>query len=448
MLKGLKIVSVNGRSLYSSLNELSIRFKDYDIVCCCETWLTSSFTDQMLKIDGFDIFRLDRENGNILNKGHKLKRGGGLIIYVKKNLSEFTQIILHASHISENIEQLWIKITKLNVRKQLLGVVYRPPSGKVSDALEELSTSLTDTLDSFQGEITIAGDFNINYNLRHTPAFKALKTFERNFNLHQIIKSPTRIVKNSKSLLDLIFTYMDHIASSGVLDVAISDHLPVFLIRKKHKNKPSYIHTKGRSYNNYRKDNFQNDIKNHPDWATFWDLQDDKPDAMWEKILKIIQDASDLHAPLKDMKIREDTPQWITKDLISEVNQKDFLFNKARKLPSETNWEMFKQKKNEVKKLLSSAKEEFVKEKLEEHESNPRKFWRTINDISGIGKNKCSRKCTKIIDENDKVYEKQEAADYLNNYYANIGPNLAEAHKLKWKKEKCNIKSTSSFGFQ
>ena len=141
-------------------------------------------------------------------------------------------------------------------------------------------------------------------------------------------------------------------------------------------------------------------------------------------------------------------PQWITKDLISEINQKDFLFNKAKKFPSGENWEKFRQKKNEVKKLLSSAKEEFVKEKLGEHEANPRKFWRTINDISGIGKNKSSRKCSKIVDEDNVVYEKQEAAEYLNKYYANIGPNLAKAHNEKWEKEKCNIETSSSFSFQ
>ena len=194
MLKGLKIISVNIRSLYSSLNELSVRFKNFDIICCCETWLNNTYTDQMIEIDGFGIFRLDREYGNILNKGLKLKRGGGLIIYVRKSFSESTQIIPKASHISDNIEQLWIKIDKPNVRNVLLGVVYRSPSGKVSDAIEELST-----LKSFQGEITIVGDFNINYSLRNTPAFKALKTFERTFNLDQIIKSPTRIVKNSKT---------------------------------------------------------------------------------------------------------------------------------------------------------------------------------------------------------------------------------------------------------
>ena len=448
MLKGLKIVSVNIRSLLSSLNELSVRFKDFDIICCCETWLNNAFTDQMIRIEGFELFRLDRECGNILNKGQKLKRGGGLIIYVKKNLSEFTQIIPHVSHVTGNIEQLWVKIVKPNVRKLLLGVVYRPPSGKISDAIEELSTSLTNILDSFQGEIAILGDFNINYNLRHTPAYKTLKNFERNFNLDQIIKSPTRIVKNSKTLLDLIFTNMDHISSSGTLDIALSDHLPVFLIKKKQKTKPSFTYTKGRSYNNYSKDNFQNDIRTHPKWMSFWALEENKIEEMWDIIFEIILETSNVHAPFKDMKIREDTPQWITRDMISEINQKDFLFNKAKKFPSEENWEIFRQKKNEVKKLLSSAKEEFIKGKLEEHETNPRKFWRTINNISGIGKNKNAGKCTKIIDENNKVHEGQEAADFLNDYYANIGPKLAKDHNKKWEKEKCNIKTSSTFSFQ
>ena len=346
MLKGLKIVSLNVHSLYSSLNELTARFKDFDIICCCETWLNNTFSDQIIKIEGFEIFRLDRENGNILNKGQKLKRGGGLIIYIKKTLSDFTQIISTESQISANIEQL--------------------------------------------------------------------KTFERNFNLDQIIKSPTRIFKNTKSLLNLIFTNMDHIVSLGVLNLALSDHLPVFLIKKKQKFKPPLTYTKGRSYNSYNKDKFQSDIKNHPNWVSFWNLEENNPDMMWDIMLEIVRETSDLHAPFRNMKFREDTPQWITRDLISEINHKDFLFNKAKKFPSEENWETFRQKKNEVRKLLAAAKEEFVKEKLEEHETNPRKFWRTINDISGIGKNKNSRKCTKIVDDNGKLCENLEAADFLN----------------------------------
>ena len=43
---------------------------------------------------------------------------------------------------------------------------------------------------------------------------------------------------------------------------------------------------------------------------------------------------------------------------------------------------------------------------------------------------------------------KQEAAEFLNNHYASIGPKLAPAHKKKWEKESCDIKVTSSFSFQ
>ena len=77
----------------------------------------------------------------------------------------------------------------------------------------------------------------------------------------------------------------------------------------------------------------------------------------------------------------------MTREILSELRHKDYLYNKAKKSKTERDWKMFKQKKNEVKKLLATAKENFVKEKLDELGGSPRKFWRTINDISGIGKN-------------------------------------------------------------
>ena len=76
-----------------------------------------------------------------------------------------------------------------------------------------------------------------------------------------------------------------------------------------------------------------------------------------------------------------------------------------------------------------------MKNKLNELEGNPRKFWREINKISGLGKNKRKRKCTKIVDENGETYEKSEAANFLNNYYVNVGPNLAKGHKKEWDKK-------------
>ena len=83
--KGLKILSLNVRSLYPRLNELYVRFKEYDILCFSETWLNGNFKDEMISMDGFDIFRLDREKGGIVNKAGNLKEAVALSYMSKKS---------------------------------------------------------------------------------------------------------------------------------------------------------------------------------------------------------------------------------------------------------------------------------------------------------------------------------------------------------------------------
>ena len=90
-------------------------------------------------MQGFKIFRLDREKGNVKNKMNKAKRGGGIIMYVKKGLSESTTILEYESTVSEDLEQLWIR---------------------------NYSTTLAQN--TCNGELTIVGDFNVNYNARNT----------------------------------------------------------------------------------------------------------------------------------------------------------------------------------------------------------------------------------------------------------------------------------------
>ena len=241
---------------------------------------------------------------------------------------------------------------------------------------------------------------------------------------------------------------MDHIISSGVLDIQISDHLPVFLIKKKSKTPAHSVPTRARSYINYDKKKFQEKIKSHPNWEMFWQLDGENPDIMWDIIFEIIKQNADDQCPFRNMKFREDTPEWITKELLSEINLKDYLYRKAKKTNSTVDWDIFREKKNEVKRLLVSAKENFVKNKLNECDGNPRKFWREINKISGLGKNKSKRKCTKLIDENKKNHIKADAANFLNNYYVNVGPELAKAHNKIWDSKACRIETESSFNLK
>ena len=444
-VKGLKLLSLNVRSLYTNLNELYARFNDFDVLCFCETWLNNSYNDQLISMDGFEIFRLDREKGNLKTKAGKNKRGGGLIFYVKKDLAQHTKIIENISTVTENIEQLWISIGKPNNGTKIIASIYRPPSGNLQMALKELTNSSTFVQDNYHGEMTLMGDFNVDYKARNTPAFKLLKTFERDFNLTQLIKVTTRPC--SKTCLDLIFTNMDYINASGILNINISDHLPVFIIKKKSKNPSDKTNIRCRSYVNYDKQKFQENIKRNNKWRDFWNTEETNPDKMWKIIEEIIEQEANQQCPFKDVKINDNTPNWLNKELLSEINHKDHLYRKAKKTNNPGDWDLFKKKKNEVKKLLATAKDNFVKNKLNEAEGNPRKFWRTINNISGLGKNKKNRKCTKIIDEMGKTHENLEAAAFLNDFYVNVGPSLAKKHDQKWVKENCKINVTASFNF-
>ena len=49
------------------------------------------------------------------------------------------------------------------------------------------------------------------------------------FNMSQIISEPTRVTANSLSIIDLIYTNIESIVDSGVIDANISDHFLTFV---------------------------------------------------------------------------------------------------------------------------------------------------------------------------------------------------------------------------
>ena len=221
---------LNVRSLFPNVDLVRHSFDNYDIICLCETWLTNGHTDSMIQIPDFDIVRLDRTNDN------RPKRGGGLLFYIRSEIFPYVRKIEEISTINKDLEQLWIVLERPNHRTEIISVIYRPPSGNTINFLEDIKSSVEYIQDKKpNAEITILGDINIDYKLRHTTDFKKVKEFEREYQLKQLITTPTRITPRNASLLDMIFTDMENIDSSGILNITISDHLPVFVIKKKAK---------------------------------------------------------------------------------------------------------------------------------------------------------------------------------------------------------------------
>ena len=243
------------------------------------------YSDNLVDIETFTLFRLDREMGNIVGPNDKSKRGGGLALYVGSKYQGHARQINNCCKITKNLEQIWIVLEKPNVRKIAVCIYHRPPNSDLDVSLQELSNSIDIIQASIDVEIVIMGDINVNYRDRHRKSFERLKEFERVYNFVQLVHEYTRVTSKSRSTIDLIWTDMSNVCASGIIDIHLSDHLPIYVVKKKEREQKEFKYIIGRSYKNYVKEDFQWDILDHYDWEIFWNVERDPENSGKQSIL-------------------------------------------------------------------------------------------------------------------------------------------------------------------
>lgn len=73
--KGFSICHINAQSLLPKLDEFRYLFENssVDAICISETWFSDGITDYMYRLNGYRIFRSDRNS-----------HAGGVAIYVRE----------------------------------------------------------------------------------------------------------------------------------------------------------------------------------------------------------------------------------------------------------------------------------------------------------------------------------------------------------------------------
>lgn len=235
-------VHINTRSIKNRRDEIDLFYNSlsisFDVMLFTETWLTDN--------DEPSFFRKYRYTG--LNR--KDKRGGGVAIYIKDNLS--FHVIEDFSLLSPHAESLLVHLGSL-----LVAVVYRPPSGDMSTFLSFLG----DMLDFLCGTglpFFIMGDVNINSIGNDIHAADLLNLLA-SCGCSNKIKLPTRITAESATSLDCCLTNLNsNDVRTGILLSDMSDHLPIFCLsstkfkRTRHHESFLYRRIDEQSLNNFR----------------------------------------------------------------------------------------------------------------------------------------------------------------------------------------------------
>ena len=156
-------------------------------------------------------------------------------------------------------------------------------------------------------EVIIVGELNcdcLNLTLRQT---ERLLEFMMANELEQLIKQPSRVTPTTRTLIDVLITSTPHylINEAGVINMALSDHYPIYGVRQglvTRLNKHRIITT--RYWNDNKVNDFVADLKQVP-WSVV-DYFDDINDmcSVWESLIK---SSVDRYFPLKRKSIRKIT---------------------------------------------------------------------------------------------------------------------------------------------
>lgn len=384
----LRIGCINVWSLCPKLNVIKslLRDEEIDILGITETWLSSKIPDNLVEIDGYDFFRVDRGS-----------RGGGVGIYVR---SVFKAVVDPCVQVGGILEHICITVNCSTIKIKF-AVLYRPPyRHNLDSSFDVLDQLISDNLLSCD-EFILMGDINVNLCCQNSSSSKFLDILDT-YNLTQLVMEPTR--KNS--LLDVIVVSNAELVASDVEHIdmhEISDHQLIYCDLNIPYNKPAPSYKTFRDFKNFNIDLFQSDLSSI-DWHEFYSAEDieNKVTYLNSRILQLF----DTHAPRLTRKVTKPKAEWFTYTIKLMVRERNKLLSKYKQSKRECDWQEYRKMRNFVTGALRQEKQAYLRHVQQQNDT--KKLWNTLENL-----NVYKRKSNELPDHLKDV-------DAINKYFVKI----------------------------
>lgn len=266
---------------------------------------------------------------------------------------------------------------------------------------------------SKEEELIIMGDLNIDY--ANKKSAKDLIALEREFHIKQRINMPTRVTKQTKTTIDHIYTNSEKVRSSGILDINISDHYPVFIVLKKLPTAYERVSFKCRQTKYLNLDELHQQL-NDEDWSKFYNETD--VNAAWSEIYNIYTAVLDRLCPTVEYVNVKRKQEWISASLFELMKRRDHCYKVANRTGEKSDWAAAKKQRNITNDACNKAKGDFIREKLKEDSGNPRKFW---GHLKPLIKQSSSEQTQVDLDDSNC---NNTVPNMFNKFFSNIGIDL------------------------
>ena len=445
----LKVFSLNVRSLTKSvqyINEEILTFLKFDVLCFNETNciienLPNGIND--ISINGFHepFIKAPARNSG---------RGGGLAIYVNKQLSDIEklesfEINLNPEDLSGEFQFLKIHNCKNSNKTKVIANFYRSPSRDANKFLNLLDSVLRGLDRHSRKHILFFGDANIDLIKYGTDILSQnLIDTLANYGFVQTISRPTRVTDHSATLIDHVYSNdIENTMSSNVITLDLSDHLATLttikLSNQPHKPKtPSHLNKRNRSKRMHSSKNTESRIINEASNAVFkellegetWDgvSESEGASAQYDKFLEVYMNHYNTAYPLKCNRTRReheraDPKPWMLPWLEIACARKQKSYHLKVTAPTEENIAAYVKLKKFCEKHVNIAKSKYYKNQLEKYKDSSKKQWQIINGLLNRKRKGTDR--IRLRDTDGTILSTDEAvAEKFNGYFSNIAANI------------------------
>ena len=411
------LIHLNIRSVPKHLDEF-INYSrnlnvEFSVIGLSETWVKDS---------NVDLYNINGYRGEHVYRSGKC--GGGVSLYVREHIDYIQRSDL--IKFNEFIESVFVEIDKKHVnlpRNVIIGTIYRPPNTNIQEFINHLSEILS-VLQKENKLVYLMGDYNVNLlNVdKHIPSSDFLETLY-SYSYLPLINKPTRINKNTATLIDNIFCNgienSDYLC--GILYTDISDHFAVFYICSKSYINKQDQYTNKRLFSSENVEKFKSKLQ-QIDWNVV--ISSDNCQEAFSFFHNNFITLYEECFPVTRISINyRNKKLWLSKRLKRCIKIKNQLYVKSLKIPTLDNIHEYKVYRNKLHSLMRKLEREHYDEILTKNKYNLSKQWSLIKEVINKKRSNISDKfaINNVISEDKKVI-----SESFNKFYVNIGSNLAK----------------------
>lgn len=410
----LKIITQNIRSIHANINSfLTLLCRtniDCDILVLTECWL-NRYNGLIPSIDHYTYYYTK----NLLNQND------GLVLYVK-NITNYT--------VEEPaLQDASCLILKIGTDKAIV-CIYRSPSIRdISKFLQSLDGILAD-LTSYK-TIVIVGDLNID--IACFPCSNQTSDYLDLIASHGMLPAHTLPTRET-ACLDHVMLKTNLSAVTIVLQSSVTDHDPVLLcLRLKNLVKPRSLTA---SKTNFRT---LDHAMNTTDFQPTYQLTDanEATDRLITTLIRLLNNHTFIvKLPSNQRLIKP----WMTTGILRCIRNRDAMHYKLKQTPNNSVLSItYKRYRNYCSKILKKLKRDYDRTELSEAANDSKKIWKIIKRVTHTEKQNTPN--TDLLAHSTSP---QLSVDRVNEFFANVGRNLAQNFSAPPDSEKLTTEMTSS----